>query len=244
MRTQVVITIFGLLILQASWTAAQDRVRVDISAGEQTTTTQFSQAGTFEEFLENASFNVANTVKTDAFYDAGVTIRLWRSLSAGLAVSYFTKGDNAAVEATIPHPFFFDRPRSISGPGTSLKRTETGVHMVVAWTVPATDRFELTFSGGPSVFQVQQDLVQRVSYSQSYPYDAAQFTGVTAQRIKDHAVGGNAGADVTWKLSRHLGIGTVLRYSRARFDARIGSGEPTSFDVGGLHAGAGLRLIF
>ena len=110
--------------------------------------------------------------------------------------------------------------------------------------MPATDRFELTFSGGPSVFQVQQDLVQRVSYSQSYPYDAVQFTGVTRERIKDHAAGGNAGADMTWKFSRHLGVGTALRYSRATFDASIGSSGPTSFEVGGLHAGAGLRLIF
>lgn len=244
MRTHVAVTIFGFLILQASWSAAQDRVRVDISAGEQTTTTLFSQAGTFEEFLENASFNVANEVKTDAFYDVGVTIRLWRGLSTGLAVSYFTKGDSAAVEASIPHPFFFDRPRSINGPGAGLKRTETGVHIVVGWTVPATDRFELTFAGGPSVFQVQQDLVQRVSYSHSYPYDAAQFTGVAAQRIKDHAVGGNASANVTWKLSRHVGIGAALRYSHATLDASIVSSESTSFDVGGLHAGGGLRFMF
>ena len=244
MRTHVSVTIFGLLILQASWSAAQDRVRVDISAGQQTTTTQFSHAGTFEEFLENASFDVANNVKTDAFYNAGFNVRLWRSLSAGLATSYFTKADSAAVQAAIPHPFFFDRPRAISGQGTGLKRTETGVHIVAAWTVAVTDRFELTFSGGPSVFQVQQDLVQRVSYSQSYPYDAAQFTGVTSQRIRDHAVGGNAGADVTWRFSRHLGIGTALRYSRAAVDAGIGSSGPTSFDVGGLHAGGGLRLIF
>ena len=67
MRTHVSLTFFGFLILQASWGAAQDRVRVDISAGQQTTTTQFSQAGTFEEFLENASFKVANMVKKDAF---------------------------------------------------------------------------------------------------------------------------------------------------------------------------------
>jgi hypothetical protein len=244
MRAHVSVTIFGLFILQASWSAAQDRVRVDISAGQQTTTTQFSQAGTFEEFLENASFNVANKVKTDAFYDAGFNVRLWRSLSAGVALSYFTKADSAAVQATIPHPFFFDRPRAISGQGTGLKRTETGVHIVAAWTVPVTDRFELTFSGGPSVFQLQQDLIQRVSYSQSYPYDAAQFTGVTSQRIKGQAVGGHVGADVTWKLSRHLGIGTAVRYSRATFDASIGSSDSTPFDVGGFHAGGGLRLMF
>jgi hypothetical protein len=244
MRTYVFVTIFGLLVLQASWSAAQDRMRVDISAGKQTTTTQFSQAGTFEEFLENASFGVANKVKTDAFYDAGFNIRVWRGLSTGLAVSYFTKADSAAVQASIPHPFFFDGPRSISGQGAGLKRTETGVHILVAWTVPVTDRFELTFSGGPSVFQVRQDLVQRVSYSQSYPYDAAQFTDVTKQRIKGHAVGGNAGADVTWRFSRHVGIGTAVRYSRATFDASLGSSGPTTFDVGGLHAGGGLRLMF
>ena len=244
MRTHVFVAIFGLLVLQASWSAAQDRVRVEISAGQQTTTTQFPQVGTFEEFLENAAFNVANKVETDAFYDAGFNIRLWRGLSTGLAMSSFTKADSAAVQAGIPHPFFFDRPRAISGQGAGLKRTEMGFHIVAAWTVPVTDRFELTFSGGPSVFQVQQDLVQRVSYSQSYPYDAAQFTGVTSQRIKGRAVGGNAGADVTWKFSRYVGIGTAVRYSRATFDASLGSSGPTSFDVGGLHTGGGLRLMF
>jgi hypothetical protein len=90
---------------------------------------------------------------------------------------------------------------------------------------------------------VNQDLVSRVTYTQTYPYDVAQFTGVTIKRVKDRTIGFHAGAGATWKLARHVGVGGTLRYSRGTLDTISGS-DPISFDIGGLHAGGGLRFMF
>lgn len=229
------------LLFNPVWTAAQDRVRVGIDGAQQTTTTNLDAATTFTEFLEQGHITTRERVATAPIYGADVSVRVWKNLAVGAALSFYSKGTAGNVEAQIPHPFLFDRARLVSG-ATALKRTETGGHILFAWIIPA-DRLELTLSGGPSIFQVNQAVVSRVTYNQTYPYDVAQFTGVITERAKDRTIGFHAGAGVTWKLARHVGVGGTLRYSRGTLDTTVGD-DSLSFDVGGLHAGGGLRLIF
>ena len=124
------------------------------------------------------------------------------------------------------------------------KETFLKVADATVWVIPATDRFEIGIAFGPSILQVKQDLVERVGYTHAYPYDEAQSAGVVTGRPTETATGFNAGADLTWKFSRHAGIGGVIRFSRARIETTGGAGDAVSFDAGGLHAGGGLRLIF
>ena len=223
-------------------TAAQDRVRVGFDGAQQTTTTNFSAATTFTEFIEQGRITTRERVAKAPIFDGDVSVRVWKGLAIGVAVSYYSKNSAGNVEAQIPHPFLFDRARLVSGSAAALKRTEMGGHILFAWIIPG-DRLELAISGGPSIFQVNQDLVSRVTYLHTYPYDVAQFAGVITERLKDRAIGFHAGAGVTWRLARHVGVGGTLRYSRGTLDATAGD-DSLSFDVGGLHAGGGLRLMF
>ena len=59
------------------------------------------------------------------------------------------------------------------------------------------------------------------------------------------ALGFDASLDVGVKLSKNVGVGAVVRYSRASMTfplANTASGVHA--DAGGVHAGAGLRFYF
>jgi hypothetical protein len=85
--------------------------------------------------------------------------------------------------------------------------------------------------------------VTDVSISSTYPYDAATFVGVDSRRISGTATGFNAGADVRWMFTRNIGVGGLVRFTRAKVDLEI-DGRTVQVDAGGAQAGAGLRLAF
>lgn len=233
-----------LLLLVPAPALAQGSARISINAGQQATSTSFQQTASFQDFLEQATVTADHQIDAAIFYDVGVTAQVAGGFAAGVAVSFFSQDDAVNVQAALPHPFFFNQTRTVSGTPTGLERSETGVHVLLGWLVPATDRVEIMLTGGPSFFQAEQDVIDRVNYTHAYPYDEAQFSGVATTRLSESAVGFNAGADVAFKFSRNVGVGLLIRYSRGTVDSSLASGTPVSFDVGGLHAGGGLRIIF
>jgi hypothetical protein len=169
---------------------------------------------------------------------AGVLVR--RHLAAGIAVSRFSKSGRASVSAQVPQPFYFNRPRPVSGDAANLTRAETAVHAQLTWAVPLTPRWELAIAGGPSWFNLDQDVVTNVSVRESYPFDTAEFAGAPSTRHSASHIGYNAGADVAYMFRPRLGVGVGLNFSRARVPVT----DALTVDAGGLHVGGGLRLLF
>jgi hypothetical protein len=156
--------------------------------------------------------------------------------------SRFHDSRAAGITAEIPHPFFFDRPRIISGESEDLPHVENALHLSASWIIPVGRRLEVGIFGGPSAFYVSRDLVENVEFTEEYPYDTATFTRATAERVNKSAFGVHGGFDVTWLLNPTAGIGGTVRYSRAPTDLPGPSGGTASFDAGGLHAAATVKL--
>ena len=110
--------------------------------------------------------------------------------------------------------------------------------------LPLTHWFHLLLSGGPSFFNVSQDLVTRVEYTHAFPFDTATFRSATTDGDSGSAVGFNAGADVTWMFSRLAGVGGGFRYAKAEVDLTASEGNGVAVDVGGFQALGGLRIAF
>jgi hypothetical protein len=72
------------------------------------------------------------------------------------------------------------------------------------------------------------------------------------ETLKDSAWGYHVGADVAYLFTKHIGVGGLIRYSRASADvenllesARTGSSNTSaSLDLGGLQVLAGVRIRF
>jgi hypothetical protein len=228
------------VLLHATSGAAQDQVRVSVDAGLQTATSDFTATALFTEFVEEGQVTTNHNVGSGFVFGGGVTVRVWEQLAVGAAVSYFSKAGTGELEAELPHPFLFNQHRVVTGSVSDLKRREFGTHVIVGWIVPV-DRMEVTMSGGPSIFQVRQDLVSGVTYTHQFPYDVAEFTGAVTRQFDKVVVGFHISGDVTWKLSNDIGLAASGRYSHASVtDDETGA----TFDVGGLQIGGGVRLFF
>jgi hypothetical protein len=217
------------------------RAAVDLGGGYQATSTGFSQTITFEQYSESGSLSSTYTVGRRPVVDAGLIVRVWRSIGVGISGSYFHDSGSAQVNALVPNPFVFGQPRQVSGQA-GVSHTETGAHFQAAYWVQPSPRLEIIASGGPSVFRVDQDFVSDVTYTQIYPYDTATYQGASVVRQRKTVTGGNISAEVGWRVARHLGVAAAVRFSRAT--AGFPGTSAQSLVIGGLRVGGGVRLLF
>ncbi len=225
---------------RAGW---NDKWRLSVNGGAQVTPSDFSQSGTFDEFQEEGSFTAAYELKTAPSIDASLAYRVRGNLGLGVAVSFLDGDTSVNIQGQIPHPFFFNQPRAVSG-SQNLKRRETGVHVLLVYLFPVGDKIDLMLSGGPSAIIVEQDVVDDINYTHEFPYDAAVFESAVVRQPRTTAPGVNAGADLTWKLGPRFGVGALIRYSWARATLDASDRNSVSIDAGGLAAGGGLRVFF
>ena len=249
MRERVV-TIVGILIAllcarpssaQSTWS---DRGRINIDFGTQPSSSTFTGTANIPIYQQTATLTTTYTVPSGQFFDGGVIVRVSGGFGVDIAASGFTRSDPAPTSGTIPHPLLSNRPRPISGTTPSLEHDEIAGYIDAAYVLSA-DRFDLALSAGPAFFTVNQDLVSNVNFTESATFDSVGFAGAVVTRASATSLGFNAGVDIGIKLSKNVGVGAILRYTKASVTfplANSASGVHT--DVGGAHAGGGLRFYF
>ena len=200
----------------------------------------FSESVRPIDFVEPSIVDTSYTTGSTPGFDAGFGVRVWRNLAIGVDVSFFSKTIGGAVSAQVPHPFFFNRPRPVSGDAGGLQRDETAAHLQVLWMIPLRNRLQLSVAGGPSWFVVGQDLVSDVTITQAYPYDTATFAAATTVHRSASRLGFNAAADLSYGLRPHVGVGAGVMFSRAS----IPLDDILTVDAGGARLAAGLRFRF
>ena len=237
--------------------AAQERVRISANVGQQASTTTVTQEQTFDRYFEQGSFTFERTVPKAMIYDFGAAVRLWRGLHAGAAISFFQDTRSGTVTGRVPHPLQFNKPRTTTGDIADTVRREIGQHFMFGWNVSTapgprgrqTFRRGLDFLlfAGPSILVTEQLFVNSLMLSldkEVFPFDALAFPGAQTEALRENVLGYNAGVDMTWRFSRNVGVGLLLRYSHGKKEFTPTGAQPVEVTVGGLHAGGGLRVLF
>lgn len=220
------------------------RIRISVNAADQVTSRTLTQSFTLPINVESAPISTSIDQASAPMFDVGGSYRFLARLAAGVSVSSLSRDVDGTLNGKIPHPFFFNLPRTISGDLSGLQHKETGVHIYAMYLVPIGSRLDIGIFGGPSHFSVKQDLVTDVSYTASYPFDAATFTGAPTQTVSTSVNGYNVGADVSWRFSRALAVGGLIRFTGASTTLSVASGNEVDADIGGLQTGAGIRIFF
>ena len=238
------------LALLAAWLAPSPlaaqplpRFAIAVNGGYQPSTTSFADRFTFDLNRETASVDTSYPVEAGALFDVGVSLRFWKRLAVGGAVSRFSADGVVQVEASLPHPLFFQRNRAVSGESGGVTREETAVHIQAQYYLPPIGPVLVLVSGGPSLLDVKQSIATDVNYTEEYPYDTATFVGADSRRVTGTATGFNVGADIRWMFSKHLGVGGLVRFTRAKVDLALDS-RTIRVDAGGTQVGVGARLAF
>jgi hypothetical protein len=221
-------------LAQMAWT---DRGYVNVNVAGQTQSREIAVSTSFDLYNESATVAAAQGVDGGPLFDISGGVRVWRNLAVGIGFSSFGDTSEAAVAASIPHPDFGGTFATTTTTAGGLKHSEHGVHIQAVWMWPVTDKIDVAFSAGPSIFNVSQDLVSTVTVASG----TQTVTGVVTERQKETGVGANLGIDVTYMVWRNkLGGGVFMRYAGASVDLPL----VQNLDVGGFQAGIGARYRF
>jgi hypothetical protein len=220
------------------------RFTIGVSGGIQQAAEEVSDHFSFPKNVETETIDVKYPKQPWGLIDLGASYRVWKSLGVGVAVTATTGKGKAEVTASVPHPFFFNQPRIVSGTDNDIAHSETGVHLQLQYLVPATGHLHFVLEGGPSWLTVDHEVVTDVTVTESYPYDTAAFGGAVTKSTKASAVGFNAGIDVTWLFVESVGVGGIVRYTRADIDLKAVEGRSLAMKAGGLQGGIGIRVLF
>ena len=219
-----------------------DHVAITFTGGLTAPATTFTQNATFEQYSETGTVTTTYNPSHRPSFDGGANVRVWKALGVGVAVSYFHDPGVAQVSAMVPNPLVFNQPRQVTGSAPTA-HTEIATHIQAAYWLQAGRRVSVIVSGGPTLFQVDQDFVTDVAYSQQFPYTTATFESATTVKQHKSTIGLNLGAEIGWRLVSHLDLAGAVRYSRGsvEFPDSSTAGPITG---GGVHIGGGVRLVF
>lgn len=191
-------------------------------------------------YAEQAHISTHHPLKAGPGFDAAAGMRVRGNLAVGAGLSVFSRSSTVNVDGTVPHPLYVNRDRPVSGTFDS-PRTEVGLHLQATWVVPAGRRMLVSFAGGPSYLQVKQAIASGINLATVYPYDTTAVTGARTNTVSKGGIGFNAGVDVGYFLTRNIGVGGMVRFTRASLKLDTPGGT-TNTNAGGVQAGIGLRL--
>ncbi len=223
---------------------APDRVRVVLNGAVWFTNPSFGDTRQYTEYAETATVHTSYSVKTGFGPDLAVQLSLYRGFGVLVGYSLASRNADGHFDAQLPHPLYLDRPRSLSGSLTGYKYKEGAVYLDLA-LARSSGRVDWGLFAGATLFQVEADMLDRLAYHDTYPYDELTLVSAPARRVKASPAGFNGGARLDYRFGRRFGVGVQLRYSTGSVKLRATpDATEASFNAGGLQAGVGLRLYF
>jgi Outer membrane protein beta-barrel domain len=210
-----------------------------VNVGFQLQADTITSTNSFTVYAETAAVTATQEVNPGVMIDISAGYRFSRNLGVAIAVSRFSDSSDAEMTAIVPHPLFFNQPRTVTATSEGLDRTELGVHLQAVWfvTVPDAlpDEVRIAITGGPTIFSLDQQLIATAAV----PAQTQNAVPVVESQ-SETAVGFNIGVDVTYPLTPRFGVGGFARYAGGSVDL------PAAQDagVGGFQLGVGARVGF
>jgi hypothetical protein len=199
---------------------------------------------------ERARFEVDYSFPTGANFDFGGGVMITRNFGLGISFNGTAHVDSATVRATIPHPTRFNAFDSDEAETPDdLMKVEGVAHIQAVYaTMSSGEGFRARLFGGPSFFQVRQDTIDDIRYSQVFqilgPANEVTITSAPFSEAEADAWGFHAGADFSTFFTRVVGVGGLVRYSYATVDLVDLGGTVVEVKAGGFQVAGGLRLKF
>src|SRR5207245_4975363 len=122
----------------------------------------FSESLSFADTLrknENVVFVADYGSTRGSAFDVGGGIRLTSHLGVGVTTSWFQHSASGSFDLKVPNPLSVNRPLDLTGTVSGLKRNELGVHVQALYAMALGRRARVLLAGGPSVFNLKQDVV-------------------------------------------------------------------------------------
>jgi opacity protein-like surface antigen len=230
---------------RAQFSSLEGKVVVSANIGVQVSAQDLERNSTFDLYDEQASVDVFQEITSGAFFDFGGQYKLNRKYGVGLSYGFLSKKGDGTISGSLPHPQFFDQPRQFSSSASDLSRTEHSWHFQAIYYVPFIEKVDFAVSGGPSLFNVKQQLIRNVNFSENPPaYTSVTIDSVDIVEPTDSGWGFNLGVDMTYALTGRLGVGALVRYTYGNVEFNLSDSQTADYKAGGFQIGGGVRYKF
>jgi hypothetical protein len=248
--------LFGLAAATPAAAQYEERAFISANVGLQLPlNSPFHQDASYPYRQETAVVGAVYTIPTKMVYDVAAGGMITYRVGISFGYSQF-KADNTAVfNASIPHPTVFNQPASASftTPG-QLQHRETFLHADLVYAPVVGESVNVKLFGGPSYARIRQDFIEHFDLTENFNLISLAYsvviTGTQQRRAQATGVGFNAGADVSYFFSEHVGVGGLARYVSASpsvtnvLGTAVGSAQTSNASGGGITGGGGLRFRF
>ena len=230
------------LVLLPAASAGAGEARLFLNGIYNVSSLTYSDSRTFTEFIEEGTLETEYEAKSAFGFEGGLQYNFIKHLGLAASFATLTRGSTGSWSASLPHPLLLAQPREVTGEDASLDYKETVIHtdLVVSGRSGA---WRFGVFGGASFFKVKADVLERIQYDHTYPYDTVTVTGTPHQTAEDSPTGWNAGASIDYALGTRFGLGVQGRWSSAKAELETGQGTVT-IDAGGLDVAFGVRIYF
>jgi hypothetical protein len=203
----------------------------------------WSARSTFPLYAEQAQLLTSYHAGSGPALEGTLGFRFSRHLGIVAAVGWSKRTAAAEVEASLPHPLYLDRPRSLAAQVPGLEYHELATHLELEWR-SAGQRLEAALFAGPTLVRVSTSLVESVEGNEQYPYDEVSFRDAQTAEHSDTGFGWNVGGSVGLVLGTRFVTGVAVRYARAGVQLAPPGSEEFRIDAGGLQVMGFVRLRF
>lgn len=233
------------LFAQVEDVGAGKRFRAILNGAFAPASLSYNETRKFTEFAEPGTLDASYKDDPAPAFDLGLQYNVTKHLGVLAGFSRVSRSGGGSYAASLPHPLFFDQHRKVDGSLEGYDYMESAGHLDVVAS-RASGAFEFAVFAGATLFSVKTDVVDRLQYTHTYPYDSVTVTGTPKKRFSRSPKGFNVGGRLDYGLGRakRVGVGLQLRYSRASVEIAPTEGHTVKFDAGGLQLGLGARLFF
>jgi opacity protein-like surface antigen len=219
------------------------RFQLFVSGLYHTQTFSFTDSRTLPMYLEEGSFRGEWSRETGPAFGLGATYNVVSHLAVGAAFELYNASPSESFRASLPHPLYYARSRSLDGEATSLSYDEKAVHILVSYT-RVIGRFVVAAGGGPSYFMTKTEVIDDFTFSEGYPFDEVTLGSIQKRTFDANQIGFNVGGWLGFRLIDQLAVGADIKYTQAKYKFTTGAGNEIELEAGGFRVGAGIRLLF
>lgn len=219
---------------QMQWT---DKGFFNVTFGGQVPSQTLSAETTPDIYGEPASIRSTQDVGGGFYFEFSGGYKVWRNLAVGVGFGRVASSGDLNVDASIPDPLVFDNPREVSTVVPGANHSQNAINITGTWMMPVTDKVDVGFQFGPTIFMVSQDLPAGFDIQEPVP----TITSTALENVSKTTVGIHFGVDVTYLVTPRYGVGVLARYAWGSADL---TGADDSVTLGGLQIGGGFRVRF
>jgi hypothetical protein len=196
----------------------------------------------YPEFQETARLRQRIDAVSAPGGELGLTFAATRRVGFAVAGTLSRARAGGALDAELPHPLFFARPRTASFALEAADRTEGALHAGPVLFASAAG-LALELGAGLSWTRAEVSVADRVTYAHEYPYDEVAVRDVARRRISGTALGFHVAGAAARRVGSRLALRAGVRYTRAEV-APEAADTAVTVEAGGVQASLALRIGF